>query len=535
MPIYLGNELIADNGLGILPTTEPDITPPANTVKIWYDNTLHIGDKVIEPNPITGVQDYSTFIVNIPNSDKTFIFPIQENTVYNMDIDWGEDGGYQNYSGSFAAGVYTGIPHTFSTQGRKYIKFKGTAVRSTNAMWNIGIGFVDNTTELGGAMTAVNKAKVIGLDCLNGVLDPDITVAGNYFMRAALAYCVNLTQAPILPKNIVSVGGNFLGSCFIGCTSLAIPPELPNITTVTGEFCASEFNGCTALQKIQKLPQGIGGVIGNSFLYSTYANCSALTDASELIIPPGLVQTGTNFLYFIFGNCSKLVKGPEINLPLLSTTSNDSMSNCFNNCTSLVDPPNINMPLLTTIGNNFLYQTFFGCAKLIAMPDLPPILATVGNNFMFKCFRGCTNLETIKPLPPIVTAGTCFLYATFQSCSNVTIYPDNFVPQIAQAINLQPLYYCFDGNTKLTRLPKLPQNITGVVAGSGTPPNYFLNGVFRNCTAATSCEGNANEQPWVKYSVITGFPATEAPYRGCTALQTPTPYASIPEIWKTAS
>jgi hypothetical protein len=497
MAIYLGNELIADNGLGILPTSEPDITPPANTVKIWYDNTLHIGDKVIEPNPITGVQDYSTLTVMIPAGDKTFIFPIQENTVYDMDIDWGEGDGYEHYEGNFAVSDYTGIPHSFDTAGIKYIKFKGSAIRSTTTnAWSVGILFSNGVIQ-GGFTVKENRDKIIGLDCLNGVVNQNMTVAGNNFIYGAFTNCINLVQAPVLPKNLVSVGDNFLYSTFNGCSSLAKALEIPqNITTIKTYFLANAFTNCTNLQKVPKLPPNITGTASNAFLNQTFYGCASLIDASDLGIPEGISSVTTQFLYA-----------------------------CFQNCTKLKIPPNINLPLITSVGNQFMQQAFMGCVALKSMPELPQTITTVAANFLRQLVEGCASLTSdgLKPIPPVVgTTGTGLLYRTFYSCTGLTTLPDNYLPQgvttVGQAPFVLTFYYC----SGLTRLPKFPQNLTSI-------PLEFLIQCFDGCINATSCEGTADEQPWVKYS---SWSTQNSCYKSCTKLATPTPYASIPNIWK---
>jgi hypothetical protein len=412
MAIYLGNELIADNGLGILPTSEPDITPPANTVKIWYDNTLHIGDKVIAPEPI--VQDYTMMTID-PGVDKTFIFPIQADTTYNLDIDWGEGDGYQNYQGSQAASVYTGISHTYATTGRKYIKFKGVANRTTGtARWNIGV-FFDNTA-YGGCNVLENKAKLLGVDCLNGVVDPNITTVGHRFIYNCFSACANLTQAPRLPEKLTVVGDNFLGYTYADCTMLAIPPD----------------------------------------------------------IPEGIISVGIYFIAY----------------------------------------------------------TFYKCNSLVRMPDLPQGIENAPASFMHQAFFDCTKLSILKPFPQsIVTVGNNFLNLIFRQCTSIVNVPDNLIPQGITTVGTNFLYGVLWNCNKALRLPRIPQNITGITASA---PAGFLEGAFGQCASAVSCEGNANEQPWVKYSVFTDLSAGMAnrPYYQCNKLETPTPYASIPNNWK---
>lgn len=148
----------------------------------------------------------------------------------------------------------------------------------------------------------------------------------------------------------------------------------------------------------------------------TFAECSGLTDASNLILPEYYP-----FYQAAFQNCKNLVAPPK--LPATTLPINGCYSVMFQGCSKLATAPELPATSLT---ENCYSQMFKDCTSLETAPELPATALTSG--CYGQMFRGCTSLKYIKCLAIDKTASNCLRYwvmgvpsgGTFVKDSNAT-------------------------------------------------------------------------------------------------------------------
>ena len=116
-----------------------------------------------------------------------------------------------------------------------------------------------------------------------------------------------------LPEGITKIGG-WSDPGFMSCTSLVVPPQLPDSLTNLG----MGFESCSNLREAPVIPSNV------TSLASTFWECTSLTDLSSMTIPASVTKMAVTFYH-----CTGLTTAPVI--PANVTEIND----CFHGCTSL--------------------------------------------------------------------------------------------------------------------------------------------------------------------------------------------------------
>jgi hypothetical protein len=315
--------------------------PGKKLKKIAFDNPLD--DLPSKKNRIIRVEyngwtffndPLTTITISIPNEDPTFIFPLQENTEANLEIDWG-DRMRQAVTTTTAAGNYDGIPHTYAIGGIKKIQVRGTAIRLTANKSTLGILFSNGTT---GFNAAANKNKVIAVNHLNDIIDEKMITTGNSFLEEAFYNCSNLIMAPAIPQSITTVGYNFLRNAFFHCSSLVHPPVLPpNITRFQGYFLEWAFSGCTSLSEIPDIqfPNLDPYYDNHGLLRYAFGNCTSLTSIPDSLLNGLSVDKSGEILQSAFAGCTSLTSLPGNLLSQVPVLLPYSLRDTFRNCTNL--------------------------------------------------------------------------------------------------------------------------------------------------------------------------------------------------------
>lgn len=86
----------------------------------------------------------------------------------------------------------------------------------------------------------------------------------------------------------------------------------------------------------------------------------------------------------------------------------------FANCTGLTDASNL--ILSVNNGSNSYGYMFSGCTSLTGAPSLPSM--TLANNCYASMFRGCTSLEIAPDLPATIPASNCYI-EMFRGCTSL--------------------------------------------------------------------------------------------------------------------
>ena len=194
--------------------------------------------------------------------------------------------------------------------------------------------------------------------------------------------------------------------------------------------------------------------------YYLFNNCTALTEASGLVLPA--TSIAEHCYHNMFNSCTSLTTAPQ--LPA-TTLAESCYSGMFGYCTSLTTAPTLPATTLET----YCYGSMFdGCTSLTTAPVLPATTLAYGcYSFMFNY---CTSLTTAPVLPATTLANNCY-YNMFADCTSLTT-----APSILPATTLANNCYegMFQGCRSLTTAPQLPAT---------TLADYCYTGMFNGCTS----------------------------------------------------
>ena len=155
-------------------------------------------------------------------------------------------------------------------------------------------------------------------------------------MMGVFQGCTNLTEAPVIPKNVKRMYATFQG-----CTSLTEAPAIPESVI----YLDCTFNECTSLKKAPVIPSSVIDMQG------TFGGCTSLTEAP--VIPNGVTNmSGT------FGGCTSLTEAPVI------PNSVTNMNGTFEYCTNLTK--------VTVIPSSVkdMYLIFAECTSLTGVIEI---------------------------------------------------------------------------------------------------------------------------------------------------------------------
>lgn len=115
--------------------------------------------------------------------------------------------------------------------------------------------------------------------------------------------------------------------------------------------------------------------------------------------------TGTTCEFNIYGNIMSLIDSVNFSgSTTLSTANKYVFKSLFANCTGLTDVSNLLLPA-TTLVSSCYYAMFYGCTSLTTAPELPA--TTLVGNCYNTMFYGCSSLNYIKCLATDISASYC--------------------------------------------------------------------------------------------------------------------------------
>lgn len=185
------------------------------------------------------------------------------------------------------------------------------------------------------------------------------------------------------------------------------------------------FSGTTATIKaygnVMSLLYGDGFYSATTFqsgvdrvLGALFENTTALTDASNLVLPVMDFNNNTGCYAHMFLGCTSLTGVPALPATGLSVSCYAQM---FEDCTSLTVAPELPA---TTLREDCYFRMFKGCTSLTTTPTELPALTTVGECYQ-EMFEGCTSLtdSPVLPAATVVTGGSAY-GGMFSGCTSLT-------------------------------------------------------------------------------------------------------------------
>lgn len=191
------------------------------------------------------------------------------------------------------------------------------------------------------------------------------------------------------------------------------------------------FSGTTATIKaygnVMSLLYGDGFYSATTFqsgvdrvLGALFRNTTALTDASNLVLPVMDFSNNTGCYAHMFFGCTSLTGVPALPATGLSEGCYGQM---FEDCTSITVAPELPA---TTLAGDCYFRMFMGCTSLVTPPELPA-LTTVGGTLggcYYLMFAGCTSLtdSPVLPAATVVAGGSSSLAygGMFSGCTSLT-------------------------------------------------------------------------------------------------------------------
>lgn len=198
-----------------------------------------------------------------------------------------------------------------------------------------------------------------------------------------------------------------------------------------------------------------------------FKGCTTIIDASELILPSGLVE---RCFHQMFDECSGLTSAPSLTA---MTLANYCYYRMFRHCTSLTEAPEL--PATTLAG--YCYYTMFGaCLSLTSAPSLPS--TSLAPYCYVTMFSGCSSLTNAPALPATTLASNCY-QGMFMSCTSLVTAPVLPATTLVANCYRQMFYNC--------------SNLTHVKAMFTTTPgsSYTLNWM-RNVSSSGTFVKNAS-------------------------------------------
>lgn len=272
----------------------------------------------------------------------------------------------------------------------------------------------------------------------------------------------------------------------------------------------------------------------NNRFFAMFSGSTTLIDASELLMPEGIIYNGC--CERMFYNCTNLEAAPDLPATTLIGSAYASM---FQGCTSLTDMPTIgatrvsdswsfsrmfqdctgltgatNMSVTGVNGSEYAFEyMFLNCRSLLNAPTLPATNLSSTTGCYYGMFKDCTSLSAAPALPATTLADSCY-ESMFQNCSGITSAPELSATTLADYS--YKLMFC--GCSALTSITCLATDITATNCTDNWVNDVASAGTFTKTSAMTS---------WLVDSV-NGIPSgwTVRNYEDPEPTPTPTPEPS---------
>ncbi|MFN8347614.1 MAG: BspA family leucine-rich repeat surface protein, partial [Spirosomataceae bacterium] len=323
-------------------------------------------------------------------------------TGYNYDVDWNNDGVYDEF------GVTGNVTHNYGTEGTYQVAIRGSFPRIyfNNAgdrakllsvdQWgdiawtNMNNAFRGCTNFMLNATDVPNTAAVTdmsfmfaGCSAFNQALPEGFNTANVTNMANMFVSCIAYNQA--LPSSFNTANVTNMQSMFAGCSSYnQVLPGSFNTASVTN--MNSMFFGCSAYN--QALP-GAFNTVAVTDMVSMFHNCSAYNQA----LPSSFNTASVTDMRNMFNGCTVYNQA----LPSSFNTANvTDMQNMFSDCNAYnqVLPSSFNTGAVTIMRTMFQNCSAYNQA-------LPSSFITAAVTDMKGMFSGCSVYS--QPLPSSFT------------------------------------------------------------------------------------------------------------------------------------
>lgn len=350
--------------------------------------------------------------------------------------------------------------------GERYITFTAKQAQSTVGLNRISDfhtmmystdGFNWSTMTSGTTITLNNSGDSV---YVRGILSAEQTYSGytNFTTSGNLKLSGNINYL----WNYQNVGAALYSDCgfhmFDGCTALTDASELVLSSTTLADYCyAFMFQGCTNLVNPPQLPST---TLAAHCYDSMFDGCISLTTAP--VLPATTLATGC--YREMFWNCTSLTTAPVLPVTTLATSCYLGM---FAGCESLTTAPELPA---TTLTNSCYWQMFLGCWSLTTAPELPA--TTLTDSCYYEMFKNCISLTTAPELPATTLADSCY-QRMFYGCTKITTAPVLPAPTLVQ----ECYYEMFGSCLRLNYIKCLATNKV-VTATQGWVRNVAATGTF---------------------------------------------------------
>ena len=219
---------------------------------------------------------------------------------------------------------------------------------------------------------------------------------------------------------------------------------------------------------------------------------------------PLLDTSNVTNMYDMFSGCTNL-----ITIPLLDTSNVTNMGDMFCGCTNL-----ITIPLLDTSNVTLTYRMFVGCTNLISIP-LIDISKSTSTHTMF-C--QCSSLVTV---PQLDTGNSTSMSDMFQTCSSLVTIPQLDTSNVT---NMNRMFYLCGlledipilNTSKVTDMGQMFSNCTSLsdeslnnilvmCANSSVPSNKTLKQIGLTSEQANICKTLSNYSAFTSAGWTTGY------------------------------
>ncbi|MFM2225954.1 MAG: hypothetical protein RJA07_2156 [Bacteroidota bacterium] len=406
---------------------------------------------------------------NAGTSNSTSITIPTTGTGYSYDIDWNNDGTYDQFGATgsvthdfLVVGTYTiairgSFPRIYFNNGGDKLKLLSITAWGNIAWTSMNSAFCGCSNLTIPATDAPNFTAVTdmssmfkGCTSFNQPLSSSFNTSAVTNMFLMFSGCTAYNQA--LPSSFNTSAVTNMNAMFYGCTAFnqALPSSF-NTSAVTN--MNGMFSGCTAFN--QALPSSFNtSAVTN--MGTMFYGCTAYNQA----LPSSFNTSAVTDMSFMFGNCRSFNQA----LPSsFNTSAVTNMSGMFNYCTAFNQalPSSFNTSAVTNMSGMFTSCAAYNQA-------LPISFNTSAVTNMGQMFYGCTTYNQALPIS-FSTSAVTNMSAMFYNC---TAY-NQALPSSFNTSSVTNMSYMFRGCTAYNQA--LPSSFnTSSVTDMGS--------MFQSCT-----------------------------------------------------
>lgn len=246
--------------------------------------------------------------------------------------------------------VYVGSVQVWSN-APDYFWVENTSDTAGNILISKTNSGVSNTVDVEYSTDKMTWTSMGTIDSSTSQIYTAIPANSRMYLRATATAWGTSSEGVKIGGKTHKVGGNIM-SLLYGSSFDGTQTTLPNYAFT------KLFYGNTILTDASELVIP-AAIINSGAFRSAFSGCTALTAAPDMT---AAIRIATSGMEGMFYNCSALTTVPDLSNVI--NVMNQGMSGTFQNCTSLTS---CDLSSMTSIGNNSLYYTFSGCTSFNAV------------------------------------------------------------------------------------------------------------------------------------------------------------------------